>query len=73
MPTMNRLRCSPRETENHSLISWIPLSTSICSKRTLAQELPVLLVGGVAHDPLDAGAVVPGAVEEHDLAGGRCP
>ena len=28
------------------------------------------LLGAVAHDPLDAGAVVPAAVEDHDLAGG---
>ena len=35
------------------------------------QELPVLLVGAEAHHALDAGAVVPGAVEEHDLAGRR--
>ena len=36
----------------------------------LAQELDVLLLGAEAHDALDAGAVVPGAVEHHDLAGG---
>jgi hypothetical protein len=29
-----------------------------------------LLLGAEAHHPLDAGAVVPGAVEQHDLAAG---
>ena len=38
-----------------------------------AQELAVLVLGAKAHDALDAGAVVPGAVEEHDLARGRQP
>jgi hypothetical protein len=33
-----------------------------------AEELLVLLVGAEAHDALDAGAVVPAAVEQHDLA-----
>ena len=40
-------------------------------QRHLLHELLVLLVGAEAHHPLDAGAVVPGAVEQHDLAGGR--
>ena len=31
----------------------------------------VLLVGAEAHDPLDAGPVVPAAVEQHDLPAGR--
>jgi hypothetical protein len=33
-----------------------------------AQELLDILVRAEAHDALDAGAVVPGAVEQHDLA-----
>src|SRR5262249_31610525 len=33
------------------------------------QEALVLLVGGEAHHALDAGAVVPAAVEDQDLAG----
>ena len=37
----------------------------------LAQELGVLGIGAEPHHPLDPGAVVPGAVEEHDLALGR--
>ena len=36
--------------------------------RRLAHELQVFVVGAEAHHPLDAGAVVPGAVEQHDLA-----
>src|SRR3954452_9151944 len=36
-----------------------------------AQELAVLLVGAEAHHVLDAGAVVPGAVEEDELSGRR--
>ena len=38
--------------------------------RRLAHELQVLQRRTEAHDPLDAGAVVPGAVEEDHLAGG---
>ena len=38
-------------------------------QRARAQEVGVLLVGAEAHHALDAGAVVPTAVEEHDLAG----
>ncbi len=38
--------------------------------RGLVQELPVLLLGAEAHHPLDPGAVVPAAVEQHDLPGG---
>ena len=36
--------------------------------RRLPHELVVLLVGAEAHHPFDAGAVVPTAVEQHDLA-----
>ena len=38
--------------------------------RAGAHELLVLLLGAEPHDALDAGAVVPGAVEQDDLAGG---
>lgn len=38
--------------------------------RALLEEAPVLLRGAIAHDVLDAAAVVPGAVEQADLAGG---
>src|SRR6185369_15021040 len=36
--------------------------------RNRLQELLRLLVRAEAHHPLDAGAVVPAAVEDHDLA-----
>src|SRR5438093_4324243 len=36
--------------------------------RARAHELVVLLVGAEAHHPLDAGPVVPAAVEQHHLA-----
>ena len=38
--------------------------------RDLLQEARRRLLGAVAHDPLDAGAVVPAAVEDQHLAGG---
>ena len=37
----------------------------------LVEEAVVLGVRAVAHDVLHAGAVVPGAIHQHDLAGGR--
>src|SRR5699024_1993405 len=43
----------------------------VLEHRDFAHELGVLRVGAEAHDALDAGAVVPGAVEEDDLATGR--
>src|SRR5262249_57516774 len=39
--------------------------------RAVFEEEPVLLGRAEAHDVLDAGAVVPAAVEDHDLAAGR--
>src|SRR5262249_60004847 len=38
--------------------------------RDLAQELPVLAVTAETHHPLDARPVVPGPVEQRDLAAG---
>ena len=35
------------------------------------EEPPILLLAAEAHHAFDAGAVVPTAVEDHDLAGGR--
>jgi hypothetical protein len=43
----------------------------LLEQRGLAQEDLVLALGAEAHHPLDAGAVVPGPVEQHDLPGGR--
>ena len=39
--------------------------------RRLMQEATVLLRGAEAHDTLNAGTVVPGAVENHDLTSSR--
>ena len=39
--------------------------------RHRAEEFLDLVFGAEAHHPLDAGAVVPAAVEQHDLAAGR--
>ncbi len=39
--------------------------------RRFAQEHSKLICCAEAHDPFDAGAIVPGAVEEHDFAGRR--
>jgi hypothetical protein len=44
---------------------------SIRSNSGAVEEVLVLLVGAEAHDVLDAGAVVPAAVEQDPLAGGR--
>ena len=41
----------------------------LLEQRAGAQEFLVLVVGAEAHDVLDAGAVVPAAIEQHDLAG----
>src|ERR1700733_7157910 len=38
---------------------------------TRAHELLVLALGAEAHHPFDAGAVVPGSVEQHHLTSGR--
>ena len=70
MRAWKRRSCSSSLTENQYLTSWMPERTSIRSNSGhRAQELPVLGIGAEAHHPLDAGAVVPGAVEEHDLPG----
>jgi hypothetical protein len=39
--------------------------------RALVQKPAVLLGGTQTHDPLDTGTVVPAAVKQHDLPGGR--
>ena len=39
--------------------------------RAGAQELEILLLGAEAHDPFDAGAVVPAAIEQDHFAGRR--
>ena len=47
----------------------IPDSTiAFSTRRALLEEALGLLLGAEAHHPLDAGAVVPAAIEDHDLA-----
>ena len=68
----NRVRCSAWVTENHSLVSEKPLSTSISSNSgACRRNCPYSSIGAEAHHPFDAGAVVPGPVEQHDLPGRR--
>src|SRR5262249_11494555 len=43
----------------------------LLEERTRSQELVVFLLGAEPHDALDAGAVVPAAIEEDDLAARR--
>jgi hypothetical protein len=43
----------------------------LLEQRAGAQELAVFLLAAELHHPLDAGAVVPAAVEQHDLAARR--
>ena len=58
--------------ENQYLISVIPgADQHPLELRHVVEELLDLRLGGEAHHPLDAGAVVPGAVEQHDLAARR--
>ena len=65
-----RVRCSWRVTENQNLVRWIPESTSILSKTgACPMNVRYSCVRAEAHDPLDIGPVVPGAVEHHDLPG----
>ena len=68
----NRVRCSawvdrePQLGERETA-----LDQHLLEQRGLPQEDLVLTVAGEAHHALDAGAVVPGPVEQHDLPGGR--
>ena len=43
----------------------------LLERHDLFEEAVDLLVGGEPHHALDAGAVVPGPIEERDLAVGR--
>ena len=72
MRIRKRRCCSSSVIENQYLTSTIPERTSIRSNSGAElEEVLVFLVGAEAHDPLDAGAVVPAAVEQHDLAASR--
>ncbi len=64
--------CSASLTENQYLRSRMPSSTSSRSKiGHWCRNRWYSSLRAEAHHPLDAGPVVPGAVEQHDLAGGR--
>jgi hypothetical protein len=69
---LKRRRCSARLTLNQNLIRCTPLRHQVpLELGRLAHEFLVFLgVGAKAHHALDAGAVVPAAVEQHDLAVG---
>ena len=72
MRPRKRRCCSSSVIENQYLISWMPERTSIRSNSgTVRKNSSYSLVGAEAHHPLDAGAVVPAAVEQHHLAGRR--
>jgi len=66
-----RRSCSTSLTENQYLMRMIPERNehSLELGRGL-EEVRVFLVRAEAHDVLDAGPVVPAAVEEHPFAGG---
>ena len=50
-------------------MSWIPLPTIAFSTRgQSSRKRLVLLLGAEPHHVLDAGAVVPASIEDHDLA-----
>ena len=72
MRLSRRRVCSSALTSSQYLSSRIPESTMAFSTRRHQLEEPFgLLRRAEAHDPLDAGPVVPTAVEDHDLAGRR--
>ena len=67
-----RRSCSSSLTDSQYFTRISPSFFSDCSNEWAeAQELFVLVLGAEAHDVLDPGAVVPAAVEQHDLPGGR--
>jgi hypothetical protein len=67
-----RSSCSAWSTVSQYLKSRMPSSTSsFLEHRRLLQEGRRFGFAAVAHHALDAGAVVPAAVEEHDLTGRR--
>src|SRR5674476_124549 len=73
MRSWKRRSCSSSLTENQYLTRWMPERTSISSKigQVGAQELLILLLGAEPHDVLDAGAIVPAAIEQHDFTARR--
>ena len=67
-----RSSCVSRPMSIQNLKKWMPSLTIISSNRgTSFEELRMLLGRAEAHHRLDPGAIVPGAVEGHELSGGR--
>ena len=67
--SLKRRRCSLRLTLNQNLMTMHAAAHQLALELgRLAHEFGVFGVAAKAHDALDAGAVVPGAVEQHDLA-----
>ena len=65
----SRRVCSSGLTSSQYFSRMMPASTiAFSTAGTMLEEPRDLLVGAETHDPLDAGAVVPAAVEDHDLA-----
>jgi hypothetical protein len=61
--------CSSGLTSSQYLRRMIPESTIAFSTAGAMRRKPIGLLGSAkAHHALDAGAVVPAAIEDHDLA-----
>ena len=72
MRMVKRKCCSSSVIENQYLIRMMPERTSIRSNSgTVRKNSSSSSSRAEAHDALDAGAVVPAAVEQDDLAAGR--
>ena len=72
MRIVKRNCCSSSVIENQYLTRMMPERTSMRSNSgTRAEELLDIVLAAKAHHALDAGAVVPAPVEQHDLAAGR--
>ena len=72
MRALSRRVCSSGLTSSQYLSRMIPDSTIIFSNSgTTFRNFFTDFLGGEAHHPLDAGTVVPAAIEDHDLAGRR--
>jgi hypothetical protein len=71
MRILKRNSCSSSVIENQYLIRMMPERTSMRSNSGTERKNSSSSSGAEAHDALDAGAIVPGAVEQHHFAGGR--
>ena len=72
MRIRKRRFCSSSVIENQYLMRMIPARASMRSNSgTDWKNSSYCCVGAEAHHALDAGAVVPGAVEQHHFAAGR--